>query len=654
MNTQRVSLLCAISAVAFTGLFSSSVAHAQDAAPKTTTSESTKVSQIIVTGSQLDSTLENTGSSVTVLSEQELQDGQYRNAIDAIAQVPGVDVVQSGGNGGNAAVFLRGGNSEHTLILLDGIELNNPATANRSFNLANLTLENIERIEVIRGPQSTVYGSDAMGGVINLISKKAKEGAHASVTSEAGSYNSFTQVGNVSYGSEKFDVSTGITRQDIGGISAARAGDGNREQDDYQNTSISNRMRFAPTKSLEGTHTLRYTRSHTNLDNFGGVGGDDPNRIITNDEFFTRGDVSASLLDDTLTPSAYISYTRHTLDDTNSPDANSPDTNSIEELDSNFHGDIVTVGARAKWAPTEYFSGIIGGETQGERANSYYRSDGAFGPFEDTFYGEEARTNSVFAESRLSYDKSAYLDAGIRHDNHSIFGDRTTFKIAPAVIVQEGTKLRGSVGTGFKAPSLVQLYSSYGNRNLEAESSTGWDVGFDQDIIANSWSTSFTFFRNNYDDLITFEPSTFVLENINSSHTQGFEFGSNVTMSDELALRLAYTYTDTENDTTGESLLRRPRNKNSMTLVYTPTDRIRAQLQWRLYSSRFDSDFNSFPPERVTLGGYGLVDLAVSYKVMEGVELFSRLDNLFDKEYQEVLGFGTMGAAAYAGLRVEM
>jgi vitamin B12 transporter len=515
--------------------------------------------------------------------------------------------------------------------------------------MANLTLENIERIEVIRGPQSTVYGSDAMGGVINLISKKAKDGAHASVTSEAGSYNTFNQVGNVSYGSEKFDVSTGITRQDIGGISAARASDGNREQDDYQNTSISNRMRFAPTQSLEGTHTLRYTRAHSNLDNFGGVGGDDPNRIITNDEFFTRGDVSASLLDDTLTPSAYISYTRHSLDDTNSPDAA-----SLEQLDSNFHGDIVSVGARSKWAPTEYFSGVVGGETQGERANSFYRSDGAFGPYDDTFYGEEARTNSVYAESRLSYDTTAYLDAGIRNDNHSIFGNRTTFKIAPAVFVQEGTKLRGSVGTGFKAPSLVQLYSSYGNRDLEAESSTGWDVGIDQDIITKSWSTSLTFFRNNYDDLITFDPSTFVLENINSSYTQGLEVGSDVTLSDELSLRVAYTYTDTENDTTGESLLRRPRNKNSLTAVYTPTERIRAQLQWRLYSSRFDSDFNAFPPERVTLGGYGILDLAVSYKVMDRVELFSRIDNLFDKEYQEVLGFGTMGAAAYAGVRVEM
>jgi vitamin B12 transporter len=621
-------------------------ANAQEA--KTT--EPAKVGQILVTGSVLDETLENTGSSVSVVSEQDLKDGQYRNAIDALQQVPGVDVVQSGGNGGNAAVFLRGGNSEHTLILLDGVELNNPATANRSFNMANLTLENIERIEVIRGPQSTVYGSDAMGGVINLVSKKAKQGVNARVTSEAGSYNSFTQVGDVSYGSERFDFSTGITRQDIGGISAADAGDGNKEQDDYQNTSLSNRMRFAPTKDIEATTTTRYTRSHTNLDNRGGVGGDDPNRWIKNNEFFTRGDVSLKLLEETLTPSAYISYTRHTLDDTNSPDAA-----SIESLDSMYHGDITTVGSRARWTPGEYFSAVLGGETQGERADSYYRSDGAFGPYEDTFFGREARTNSVYLESKLSYNDRAWIDTGVRHDNHSIFGGKTTFKVAPAVRVAESTKLRGSVGTGFKAPSLVQLYSSYGNRDLQAETVTGWDVGIDQDIVADVLSSSLTFFRNSYDELITFNPSTFVLENINKSYTQGFEVGSTLQATEELSMRLAYTYTDTEDEDTGESLLRRPRNKNSVTFVYAPTgNRFRAQLQWRLYSSRFDNDFNSYPPQRVSLAGYGIVDLAVSYKLSDSVELISRVDNVFDQEYQEVLGFGTMGAAAYAGIRVEL
>jgi vitamin B12 transporter len=607
--------------------------------------------QIIVTGTALDATLEDTGSSVSVLTQQDLEDGQYRNATDALQQVAGVDVVQSGGQGGNAAIFLRGANSEHTLVLLDGIELNNPATANRSFNLANLTLENIERIEVIRGPQSTIYGSDAMGGVINLVSKKAKQGVHTQLTSEAGSYNTFNQVADVAYGSEEFDFSTGITRQDVGGISAASASLANKEQDDYQNTSLSNRMRISPpSKQIEATATTRYSRSHTNLDNTGGVGGDDPNRWIRNQEFFTRGDVRLMLQEETLVPSAYISYTRHTLDDTNAPDPA-----SVDSLDSKYHGDIVTAGSRARWSPVSEFSTVLGAETQGERANSYFRSDGAWGPYEDTLFGTEARTNSAYLESKLSYSERAWIDAGVRHDNHSIFGGKTTFKVAPAVQVVKGTKVRGSVGTGFKAPSLVQLYSSYGNRDLQAETSTGWDVGIDHEFVAGVVSSSATFFRNSYDELITFNPSTFVLENINQSYAQGLELGTDLTFSEDLSLRAAYTYTDTKDEETGESLLRRPRNKNSLTLVYAPHgSNLRAQLQWRVYSSRFDNDFAAYPPQRVALGGYGLVDLALSYKLCESVDVIGRIDNLFDKEYQEVLGFGTTGAAAYAGVKIEL
>ena len=608
-----------------------------------------EVTTIIVTGTSLESTADSTGSDVSILSEDQLQDGQYRNALTALRQVPGLDVVQSGPNGGNAAIFLRGGNSEHTLILLDGIELNNPASTNRAYNIANLTLENIERIEIIRGPQSTVYGSDAMGGVINLISKKAKDGVHTSVQSEAGAYNSFTQVGNLSYGSDVFDISTGITRQDIGNISAADARDGNREHDRYSNTSLSSRLRFSPTDDIEFTNSTRYTRSHSNLDNAGAVGGDDPNRYLQNDELFTRGDVTLNLLSGELSPSAYIAYTRHNLEDTNNPDPQ-----SIETLQSQFSGDIVTVGTKLQWNPLSWASTVVGLETQAERADSAYLSDGSFGVYEDVLYGKQARTNSVYGETKLSLKDQLYVDAGLRFDDHSIFGNRTTFKIAPAFHPTETTKLRASVGTGFKAPSLVQLYSSYGNRDLDAERSLGLDVGIDQTIVSDVWNVSVTFFRTDYENLVTFNPATFILENIDSSRTQGLELATNIDVTDSLGIRFSYTYTDTLNETTGESLLRRPRNKATTSLTYKPTDRLRTQLQWRLVSSRYDTDFNAFPTERVSLSGYGLVDVAASYAVDKDIELFARVDNLFDQEYQEVLGFGTMGAAGYAGIRLTL
>jgi len=610
---------------------------------------SSDVEQIVVTASRIETKQSNLGSSVSVVTQEELQRGRYANVIQALRKVPGLDIVQSGSVGGNAAAFIRGGDSSQTLVLLDGIEMNNPASPNRAFNLSNLTLENVERIEIIRGPQSTIYGSDAMGGVINIISKKAAKGAHASASSEAGSYNTFNQVGNVSYGGERVDFTGGITQQDVGNISAANAKDGNLERDAYHNTSLSGRLRFFPSELLDGSVTTRYTRSGAGLDNFGGVGGDDLNRRYTNEEFFTRGEASGHLNDSTLTPSAWVAYSHHSL-----KDKNDPDPLSQELLRSAYEGDLLDVGGKATWSPTSYFSSVLGGETQEEQAKSDYLSDGAYGPYEDNLSWRDARTNSVFLETKTSYSERAFVDAGVRYDHHSIFGSRTTYRIAPAWHVTNSTKVRGSVGTGFKAPSLVQLFSSFGNPELEAETNTGWDVGVDQQVIKERLSTSLTFFNNSYNNLITFNPSTYVLENIASAYTQGAEAAVQVTLTETAAVKAAYTYTESQDRATDQQLLRRPRNKGSVTFVYNPSSKITSQLQWRMYGARIDNDFSGAEPSRATLAGYRLVDIAITYRVSDAVDLFTRVDNLFDQEYEEVLGYGSLGCAAYGGIKLSL
>jgi vitamin B12 transporter len=606
-----------------------------------------KANPIIVTASRLETRASDVASSVTVIDSEELQRGQYTTVLQALRKVPGLDLVQSGGAGGNVAAFLRGANSEHTLVLLDGIELNNPASPSRAYNLANLTLENVERIEVIRGPQSMLYGSDAMGGVINIITKRAEQGASVRVSSEAGAYNTFNQVAQVAYGSDRVESTTGLTRQDVGNISAADARDGNSEHDRYENTSLTNTTKLRVTDNTDASATTRYTRSHSNLDNTGGVGGDDPNRNLFNEEFFTRGEVVGHHLAKTLTTAAWVSYGHHYLKDYNDPDQRSTDM-----LRSSYGGDLFDLGGKAVWSPRRYFSAVVGGETQRERADSSYSSDGAWGPYNDELYGAAARTNSIYAESKVSYEDSVFLDSGIRYDSHSIFGDRTTFRIAPAVLVGSSTKLRGSVGTGFKAPSLVQLYSSYGNPDLAAERNVGWDVGVDQQLFSKKATASLTYFHTSFENLISFNPSTFVLENIAQAKTQGLESAVTVDFTKQVSARVSYTYTDTVDDNTGEALLRRPKNKGSVGLTYRPTEKTTTALTWRGYSSRFDNDFSGSTPQRISLSGYGLVDVSASYDLSPKTRLFTRIENLFDQEYQEVYGFGTMGAAAYAGVSV--
>ncbi len=604
---------------------------------------------IIVSASRIETHEANVASSVSTVTEEDIDDGQYVNVTNAIEPVPGLEVVQSGGPGGTAVAFIRGANSEHTLVLLDGIELNNPASPNRAFNLTNLTLENIERIEVLRGPQSSLYGSDAMGGVINIISKKAQDGLQMTLRSEAGSYNSFTQVGNLSYGSDWIQVSNGVTRQDIGSISSASSRDGNFEHDGYENTSLSNRVKILPSEFIDLNVSTRYDRSNAALDNAGGIGGDDPNRRFNNEEFFVRGEMAGHLLEKTLTPSLSLAYSHHDLSDTNDPDLS-----STEFLRSDYKGDLLKLQSVTNWSPVRDFSAVLGAETERERADSYYLSDGLYGPYEEALQGRDARTNAIFSEARVSYDKRAYVDLGGRLDDHSRFGTYKTWKVAPAYLLDDATKLRSSVGTGFKAPSLVQLYSSYGNTELRPEENVGWDVGIDRQLIKDRLSVSLAYFHNYFDNLISFDPNTYILNNIRNAETSGCEVSTDLTLTESFSVRTAYTYTDSQDDETGESLLRRPQNKATVTLVYLPTSRVKTQLQWRGTGRRFDINYSGSEPERISLGGYGTINLTLSYQLSETVELFSRVDNLFDKEYEEVYGFGTMGAAAYGGIKLAL
>ena len=606
--------------------------------------------EVVVTASRIDTKKSQVASSVTVITAEELIKGQYRSVAEALRQVPGVDIVQSGPVGGNVAAFIRGANSEHTLVLLDGIELNNPATTNRAFNLANLTLENVDRIEILRGPQSTLYGSDALGGVINIITKRGAEGSNGFVSSEAGSYESFTQVGGFTYGAQDLDVSAGITRQDVGNISAASARTGNREHDGYENTSLTGRVAYNASELLDLSISTRYGQSGASLDNSGGAGGDDPNRRLRNDEFFTIAQAKTHPLDDTLSQVFSLSYSNHDLSDNNDPDVAHP----IDLTRSSYSGDLFKMDAHNNWKISEYFSLVLGGQTERERASSEYLSESAFGPFEDNLGGQSARTNALYSEGKVSWHEDASIDLGLRVDDHSIFGSATTYRIAPAVFVTSSTKLRGTVGNGFKAPSLVQLYSSFGNSDLEAERSTGWDVGVDQEVWGKDVTVSGSFFHNSFDNLISFNSSTFVLENIARSHTQGFEFSGDWQIVEGLTAKTTYTYTESEDEDTGESLLRRPRNKGSVTLTYAPTEAFQVYVKWQGYGGRFDNDFSGATATRVRLGGYGLLDIGGSYTLTKSLSLFARLDNVFDKEYETVLGYGNFGAAAFGGVKFSL
>lgn len=603
--------------------------------------------EVVVSASHLDLPKDQLGSSVTVISEDEIKSRNEISVLELLRGIPGVDVVQSGGAGGNSVIFLRGANSEHTLVLIDGVEANNPISTNRAYNFSGLSTDNIERIEIVKGPQSMIYGSDAMGGVINIITKKGDGPAKVTVSAEAGSYQTFTEQAGVQGGDDDLFYSLEASHHTTDGISSAARSLGNLEDDGFEQYGVSGRAGANLSKDISANLTFRMNRGVSDLDQFGGIGGDDPNRVLDNRQLFTRGEVKSLIADNYLNPTFGISFTRHRYTDLDSIDELHP----VDTLDSRYRGSLLKLDVKNPIIINDSMALSIGAETELEKGDSYFFSESSFGPFSSVFPENDQRTNGYFVEGAINLTEDFSLTSGVRVDDTEKFGSEVTWKIAPSVKL-DTIRVFGSYGTGFKAPSLYQLYSEYGSLDLNSETNEGVDAGIEGELFDSGLIASAVYFHNSFDDLISFDPSTFLFENIAKARTEGAEFSIEGAPSQRTNLRVSYTLLDTEDKSTGDELLRRARNKVGIYGTWSVNDKLKIGANVVYVGSRKDNDFSTFPATTTTLNGYTLVGANANYSITESVELFARIENAFDDEYQEVLGYGTLGAAAYGGVKV--
>ncbi|NMC62542.1 MAG: TonB-dependent receptor [SAR324 cluster bacterium] len=607
--------------------------------------------EIVVSANRVETPKEETASSVTVIDAKEMEQKQETSISDVLRSVPSADVVRSGGLGGNTSVFLRGANPEHTLVLIDGIEVNNPITTSRVYNFADLVPNNIERIEVLRGPQGPLYGSSAMGGVVSVFTRKGTGEPSLSASSEAGSYSTFIQKAGLSGGTEQMDYSVGLFQENSGGISAAGAEYGNEEHDGYENTALSTRLGYSPVKNFRMQSFLHYLDAEADLDNAGGIGGDDLNRESGNKQVFGRIQAELESLSRRLKQQLGVSLTDQQFEDNNNPDALHPS----DVMRSRYVGRSNKIDFQNTYKAFDSLTLILGAQSAVESGHSNYMSDDVFGLYENNFSNRSATTNSYFGEAQTSLGKTLFTNAGIRFDDHSRSGSRVTWRIAPAYIIHDSdTKLSTTVATGFKSPSLYQLYSSYGNENLDPERSLGLDAAIEQSFLNKGLIISTGYFYNKFNDLISFEPNTFLFENISRAKSKGIETSAFFKFYEKLRLRASYTFTDTEDEDTGMELLRRARNKFAFDFGYDPLEKLHLNAAVLFNGKRYDNNYSAYPVERVGLGGYALVNFAVSYDFSKTIQIFARIDNIFDRNYEEVYGYGNPGAAAYGGLKFSL
>ncbi|MBK5264577.1 MAG: TonB-dependent receptor [Alphaproteobacteria bacterium] len=598
--------------------------------------------QIVVTATRDSRPLSQIGQSITVITEDEIITQQSVAVVDLLAKVPGISFARNGGIGGFSSIFIRGADSEQTAALIDGVKINDPASPGGGFDFGNLLTGNIARIEVVRGSQSVLWGSQAIGGVVNMITKEPSDTLTANARAEYGYRDTAQVVGNVSgkFGPVAGSIGAGYFRTD--GISSFSGG---TEPDGYRNFGAN--AKFVITLSDVLSVDLRgwYSDGKNDLDGFPApfYSFADTNEYSKTKQFVGYSGVNLSLFNGRFRNRFAFAYTdvkRANFDPDSSPDANFTANGENQRFEYQGIADI-----------SDRVQAVFGAETESSRLHTAY-----FG------FPSNARTNidSFYGQLSVTPVTGFTATAGVRHDNHQRFGGETTFAANAVYSPNSGaTTLRASYGEGFKAPSLYQLFGDYGNEMLAPETSKSWDAGVTQKLLDGAIELGATWFHRdskNQIDFVSCFGSTDPIcdnrpygtyDNIRRTRAKGVEVGLALNPTEALHFNANYTWTDAENRDTRLDLARRPRHSINASIDYRWPFGLSTGTTVSHVGSRFDNASNSRK-----LQGYVLVDLRASIPIMTNVELYGRVENLFDERYATVFNYGTTGRAAYAGVRL--
>ncbi|HUP61497.1 MAG TPA: TonB-dependent receptor [Thermoanaerobaculia bacterium] len=583
--------------------------------------------KIVVTASALPETVESTPAAVTVVTREEIDERAARDVADVLREVPGLILSRTGSQGRATSLFTRGSNSNHTLVLFNGIEITNPYFA--GYDWGRFSTNAVQQVEVVRGPFSALYGSDAVAGVVNVLTTPRRSELRGDVAAGGEGLRNGSLTASYVRGASHFAASF-----------ESRADDGFAANDDFDQRSANIALRWKPADAfslgLVARHTSYDLGVPFNLNAFATALVPSPNRRQEGTETQLAIPLEHAI--------GRFSYELTFAESRRDDDFIDPD-DSFGLVSTSTESR--TRRARLTTRTTTAFGTIVAG---GEYERAEIDDVTNFGP---NLEGNQRTEKSLFVEDRWTRETSAAsrveLSAGFRYDDFDTFGAETSPRVAAAWITGSN-KLRAAFGEAFRAPSLGELYFPFaGNTALEAETSRSWELGYDRVLGAGQFSA--TFFHSDYDNLIVFDNATFVFENIGAANARGVEVALQQTLASNLRGSLSYSYTDTEEEGADRPLARRPRHVASLFLGWRSGE-LDANVVVLYTGSRQDV-LPVFPFTRAPNDATTTLDANVQYHLGR-ITPYVKVENLTNEAYEEVLGYPSPSRRAIVGVRFGM
>lgn len=624
--------------------------------------ETALVGELVVTANRVPRPVDTVGGQITLLDKAAIDAAQTPVLSELLARTPGVTVTRNGGVGSVSAVRIRGAETDQTVVLVDGVKLNDPASVGGGYNFGNLLVGDIDRIEILRGPQSVLWGSQAIGGVVNVINAEATEPFEGDLDAEVGSRHTAWLRAGIGGKTERATWRLAASHYTTDGFSAFSPARGGEENDGFRQTGVSGKAKVAVTSSLSLDLRAVYAKSRIAFDGFPAplYAFADTGEYGEREEFVGYGGLNLALLDGRFNSRLGYAYT-----DT--------DTDNYDPAQAVTTKTFDAAGTNARWeyqgtfAVNDAWNLVFGMET--ERSTIRSAAPSAFAP-NPAPLDRSADLDSAYVQVQGELVDGLTVTAGLRQDDHSTFGDSTVGQASIAYAFNnDATVLRASWGQGFKAPTLYQLYSEYGNLTLSPEESDSWDVGVEHTLLDGALWLSAVYFDRETANQVDFFSCTATnasplcfgtnglsrfgyYANTASTEGHGVELQAKVKL-ERLTVAANYTWTDTENTSAGnpnrgKSLVRRPDDTAYAEVSYVWPADLTTSVSVRYVGDSFEDAANT-----QRLKAYTLVDLRASYPVNERLEVYGRVENLGDERYETARDYGSVGRTAAVGLRAK-